>query len=116
MAGSPEDGDGCGGTEFRNNHSALSKKQIFSQIEIFSADEFRLCPEVRVCGFGSSPRFGDELMEIGVAAGRSVALGKCGIGECCSVVSEGWDGNWWIPCIIQPPDHPETKGNPANID
>ena len=75
MAGSPEDGDGCGGTEFRNNHSALSKKQIFSQIEIFSADEFRLCPEVRVCGFGSSPRFGDELMEIGVAAGRSVALG-----------------------------------------
>ena len=25
------------------------------------------------------PRFGDELMEIGVAAGRSVALGKCGI-------------------------------------
>ena len=76
----------------------------------------KVCPEVRVCGFGSSPRFGDELMEIGVAAGRSVALGKCGIGEYGSVVSEGWDGNWWIPCIIQPPDHPETKGNPANID
>ena len=42
----------------------------------------KVCPEVRVCGFGSSPRFGDELMEIGVAAGRSVALGKCGIGQC----------------------------------
>ena len=40
----------------------------------------RLCPEVRVCGFGSSPRFGDELMEIGVPAGRTVASGKCGIG------------------------------------
>ena len=37
---------------------------------------------MRVCGFGSSPRFGDELMEIGVAAGRSVALAGvwCGMG------------------------------------
>ena len=64
-----------GGTEFRNKHQASPKVQVFLQIEIFSADEFRHCPEVRVCGFGSSPRFGDELMEIGVAAGRSVALG-----------------------------------------
>ena len=82
MAGSPEDGDGWGGTEFRNKHQASPKVQVFLQIEIFSPDEFRLCPEVRVCGFGSSPRFGDELMEIGVAAGRSVALGEvwCGMG------------------------------------
>ena len=37
----------------------------------------KLCPEVRVCWFGSSPRFGDEVMEIGVARlGRSVALGR----------------------------------------
>ena len=51
-----------------------------SKIYMAAVLMIKVCPEVRVCGFGSSPRFGDELMEIGVAAGRSVALGKCGLG------------------------------------
>ena len=56
-----------------------------SKIYMAAVLMIKVCPEVRVCGFGSSPRFGDELMEIGVAAGRSVALGKCGIGVWCGL-------------------------------
>ena len=46
----------------------------------------------------------------------SVVLGRDSVVlECGSVVSEGWDGNWWIPCIIHPPDQPETKGTQPTL-
>ena len=50
----------------------------------------KLCPEVRVCWFGSSPRFGDEVMEIGVARPGQ----KCGIGEECGIWGDG--SVWWM--------------------
>ena len=45
----------------------------------------------------------------------NVVLGRGVVLECGSVVSEGWDGNWWILCIIHTPDQPETKGTQPTL-
>ena len=82
-AGSPENGDRVGRAESRKKKNCTAscwRGLDLSKIYMAAVLMIKVCPEVRVCGFGSSPRFGDELMEIGVAAGRSVALGKCGLG------------------------------------
>ena len=74
----------------------------------------KLCPEVRVCWFGSSPRFGDEVMEIGVAT-----LGqKCGIGEECGIWGEVVCGGWKLVDSLHnstPLTIPRQRG-PTHLD
>ena len=116
---SQEDGDARTGFLFVAKFYSVLHEMLaayFEKISGTGADHQTLSGSV---SFGSRPRFGDEVMEIGVAASD-----KCGIGEECGLVwcrvlwhcGFGRDGNWWIPCIIQPSDHPETNADGPHLD
>ena len=80
--GSPEDGDWWVVAEFlKSTINCLEELLTLNHLSTI-----RLCPEVRVCGFGSSPRFGSTVdgdwcaaaAEVWHRWGRSVGWEQCG--------------------------------------
>ena len=88
---SQEDGDARTGFLFVAKFFSVSHKMLaayFEKIRGTGANDQTLSGSV---SFGSRPRFGDEVMEIGVAA-----RDKCGIGEECGLeLSRVW------PSVVQ---------------
>ena len=105
--GSPEDGVGWG---MQSLEKALLQHRagevwICQQLTLSAVLMIKVCPEVRVCGFGSSPRFGSTVDGDWCAAAAEVWSSVVVWEEFCS-----GGGNWWIPCIIQPLTIPRQKG------